>query len=105
MLARACYTNTPASRGAEVDVLYQHLSSLAALAAFPASELPLDLAVAVAAAAEAAREHIGTMLPRYCGLGLGESSKSPPCAAARIRPVSRACVSMKGEQRRFCCDR
>ncbi|RLM48817.1 hypothetical protein DVK02_18690, partial [Halobellus sp. Atlit-31R] len=42
------------------------------LAAFPTAKLPLDLAVIIGAAADAAKERIGALMPRYCGFGIGE---------------------------------
>lgn len=62
----------PPSHVSKDERLSDHLSSLAALAAFPSSNLPLDLAVAVAAAADAAKKRIGAILPRYCGFGIGD---------------------------------
>ena len=72
MPASAIQVGMPPSHVSKDERLSHHLSSLAALAAFPSSNLPLDLAVAVAAAADAAKERIGAILPRYCAFGIGD---------------------------------
>lgn len=80
-----------AAHDSEAEQLYNHLTGLASLAAFPAAMLPLDIAATVAAAAQVAQERIGELLPRYCGFGLGEmvstADKSASAGAARVKSL------------------
>lgn len=69
-------TQTSSTHGAAAHTraderLYEQLAGLAALAAFPAAQLPGDLAASIGAAAKAAQDRIGELLPQYCGFGLG----------------------------------
>jgi hypothetical protein len=77
--------------------LYEQLTSLTALVAFPSSTLPIDLASAVAAAAEAARVRIGSLFPRYCGFEIGEVVKVASIADAAIKArIEALCINEIG---------
>lgn len=70
--APAFNARSPAALNSEAERLYNQLAGLASLAAFPVAKLPREIAATLGAAARAAQERIGELLPRYCGFGLGE---------------------------------
>jgi len=72
MQAQASPATSPASHDSEAGRLYDQLTGLASLMAFPVAKLPPDLASVVGAATEAAEQRIRELLPQYCGFGLGE---------------------------------
>lgn len=97
MLARSNIVTRTASQISEEDRLYDHLSGLAALSAFPSSKLPLDLAVTLAAAADSAKERIAAILPRYCGFGIGDVVEVAAIASgANTARVEGVCINEGG---------
>lgn len=97
MLAHSNLVTRSTSRISEEDRLYEHLSGLAALCAFPSSMLPLDLAVTVAAAADTAKECIAAILPRYCGFGVGDVVEVAAMASgANTARVEGVCINEGG---------
>lgn len=91
MQAPAINVRGLASHDSEVEQLYNHLTGLASLAAFPVAKLPHDIAATLGTAARAAQERISELLPRYCGFGLGEvvdlANKPAGVGAARVESV------------------
>lgn len=91
MQTPAINQKSPAAHSSEAEQLYTHLTGLASLAAFPVATLPSDMAITLGAAARAAQDRIGELLPRYCGFGLGEVvdvvDKPAGAGAARVESV------------------
>lgn len=91
MHAPAISAKSQATHNSEAEQLYNHLTGLASLAAFPVAKLPGDMAASLGAAARAAQERIGELLPRYCGFGLGEvvdvADKPAGVGAARVESI------------------